>query len=188
MSGSISSASGFNPAAMMQRMGGASGMKGMQPPKEMMQKLEAQFKSDFQTAANQAGVDGSKFAEIGGKIQDALKNVDLSSSDDPQATIESTINTVLEENGVDADQFKADFQKVMDKMPKPDFASMGGGFGGGSGGVSGSNGTYSASSTQQDQLQKLLDQLTQDNDESQNSQIASFFSQASKGTFLDTAA
>lgn len=29
----------------------------MQPPKEMMQKLEAQFKSDFQTAADQAGVD-----------------------------------------------------------------------------------------------------------------------------------
>jgi hypothetical protein len=188
MSGSISSASGFNPAAMMQRMGGAGGMKGMQPPTEMMQKFEAQFKSDFQTAANQAGVDGSKFAEIGGKIQDALKDVDLSSSDDPQATIESTINTVLKDNGIDADQFKADFQKVMDKMPKPDFASMGGGFGGGMGGVSGSNGTYSASSSQQDQLQQLLDQLFKGDGKDQNSQIASFFSQASAGTFLDTAA
>jgi|GEM_PF-6897698 len=183
MSASISSASGFNPAAMMQRMGGAGGiggMKGMQPPKEMQQQIEAQFKK----AADAAGVDSSQFAEMGGKIQDALKNVDLSASDDPQATIESTINSVLQENGIDAEQFKADFQKVMDKMPKPDFAKMSAGFGG----VSGSGGTYSASSSQQDQLQKLLDQLFKDNDENQNSQIASFFSQASSGTFLDTAA
>lgn len=183
MSGSISSVSGFNPAAMMKRMGGAGGlggMQGMQPPKEMQQQFEAQF----QKAAKEAGVDSSQFANIGGQIQDALKNVDLSSSDDPQATIESTINGVLEKNGVDAEQFKADFQKVMDKMPKPDFAKMSGGFGG----VGGTSGTYSASSSQQDQLEKLLDSLFKGDDKGQNSQIASFFSQASSGTFLDTAA
>lgn len=99
-----------------------------------------------------------KFAEIGGKIQDALKNVDLSVLRRPSATIESTINTPYSKTALTPIKFKADFEKVMDKMPKPDFASMGGGFGGGP--DPGASGSYSASSSQQDQLQKVTDQLS----------------------------
>jgi hypothetical protein len=199
---SMSSLSGISGSGMAQFLRGADRTgtgraqgfqppQGMQPPKEM----QAQFQSKFDAAAKELGIDTSQFADISGKINDALKNVDLSQSSDPKATIESTVNDTLKANGVDADQFKSQFDAVLDKMgmPKPgegggppqgmNMMQMGGRPGMGSAGGSG----YAQSSKQQ-MMQTLLDSLGSGNTDSGSSRIAGFFSNAQPGSFLDVAA
>lgn len=192
---SVSSVSRPDIAQLLRGSGGPSGGRsvGFQPPKEIQQ----QFQSKFDTAAKELGIDSSQFASVGGKIQEALSNVDLSSSSDPQATIEQTVNDTLKANGIDPDKFKADFEKVLDKvgLPKPGEGGFPGGPGGpggfgGPGGPGGIGGASYAQSSQQDSIQKLLESLSSSDDDksSTSSKLASFLAQAGAGTFLDTAA
>lgn len=186
---SISNVSGFNISQLGRSFGTGKAGRPPEPPKELREQLE----SKISAAGKELGIDTSKFAEIGGKIQDALGKVDLSGSDDPQAAIESTINSTLKDNGIDPEQFKADFEKVADKagLPKPG-QFPGGGFGGpqGAGGFGG--GGFNVQSSQQKQLSELLQSLTKgdaDSDESSSTaRLASFFSSAPAGSFLDAVA
>lgn len=165
--------------------GGAVGRPGFQPPKE----LREQFQSRFDAAAKELGIDSSQFAAVGGKIQEALGKIDLASSSDPQATIERTVNDTLKASGVDAEKFKADFAKILDKLGPPggEGGLRPGGFDG-SGGV-GSRGIASyAQSTQSDAIQQLLSSLSGDEEEASGSRIAGFLAKAGAGTFVDTAA
>lgn len=195
---SVSSVSRPDIAQLLRGAGGASGGRSLnfQPPKDIQQ----QFQSKFDSAAKELGIDSSQFASVGGKIQEALSNVDLSSSSDPQATIEQTVNDTLKANGIDPDKFKADFEKVLDKvgLPKPGEGGFPGGPGGpggfggpgGPGGPGGIGGASYAQSSQQDSIQKLLESLSSNDEDnsSTSSKLASFLAQAGTGTFLDTAA
>lgn len=172
------------------RTGRAQGGRPPEPPAEVRQQLEAQFQSKFQSAAKELGIDTTQFAKVGGQIKDAVQsavqNNQGASPEDLQKTISSTIDSVLEENGIDAKEFKAQFEKIADKagLPKPGQGFPGGGSLKFPGNVSVS-GNYSANSADQQQrlVQQLLGSLSQN-----DSQVSGFFSNAEPGSFLDAAA
>lgn len=128
------------------------------PPRPTAQQ-RAEFESKFQSAAQDAGLDLSSFADIQDKIQTAVQDkVSSSNGQLSKDDLESTINGVLEENGIDAEQFKSKLGQVFDKMgmPKPGQGGFGGpgGIGGGFGG--GFGGAGSIDSSQQDLINQLF--------------------------------
>ena len=160
---SLGAVGGFSGLSSMQGMGGARvGAGGMrQPPAEMRE----QFEKKFESAAQEAGIDVSKFKELRGKIESAVKSVAEGASGasgaDLQTSIEDAVNGVLKENGIDPAEFKEQMGQVFDKMgmPKPGSGGFGGpgaAQGGPRGGVSGST-----DSTKQDMVAQLLSQLGQ---------------------------
>lgn len=118
--------------------GRPAGGKMPQPTAEMRQKMESQMKS----VASELGMDANQFAELGGKIREAAGSaIESSGGEDPSQAVESAINGVLEEAGVDPAAFKEQMGQVFEKMgmPKPGqgmpgFGGFGGGIGGGFGG------------------------------------------------------
>lgn len=174
----LSGASQFAPTRGLRTQG--SGQE-FGPPAEIRQ----QFEANFASAAKQVGVDSSQFAQVGGKIQDALSKLDLSSSDDPQAAVEQTVNQTLKDNGIDPDKFKADFEKVLGQL---------GGQDGGFGGAGSSRGISSAKGTSsQELLNDLIKSLNQDDDQDDSksnsaTRIAEFLANAKAGSFVDAQA
>lgn len=176
--------SGVTAASLTRGASGVSGAGFSRPPGKPPAEVQEQFKASFNQAAQDLGIDSSRFAELGGKIQDALSNLDLSSSDDPQSAIESTIDNTLKENGVDADKFKADFQRVLDRVGEslPGGAQ---GFGGSGPGARPTTGAYDASG----QIKSLLDALSKGDDEnSTGSKVARYLRNAQSGSFVNTGA
>ncbi len=176
--------SGVTAASLTLGASGVSGAGFSRPPGKPPAEVQERFKASFSQAAQDLGIDSSRFAELGGKIQDALSNLDLSSSKDPRTAIESTIDSTLKENGVDADKFKADFQRVLDHAGEslPGGAQ---GFGGSGPGAQAATGTYDASS----QIKSLLDALSKGDDEnSTGAKVARSLQSARSGSFVNTAA
>lgn len=163
--GSLSGLSG------MSGMGPPAGMKGMQPSAEMRQRFEAKFKS----AAEDAGIDISKFSDLKSQIEtrvgDALKNAD--GSTDLQSAIDQAVNGVLEDNGIDPEQFKSQMEQVFRSMGAP--APSGGGYDR-SGGLA-----SSTTNSKNDLLSKLLSQLGGDS-------AGGFFGSQPSGSLVDAAA
>lgn len=172
---SLSSAAQFAPTRGLRAPGQG---RDSGPPPEVREQFEASFAS----AAKEVGVDASQFAKVGGQIQDALSKLDLSSSDDPQAAVEQVVNQTLQSNNIDPDQFKADFEKVLNQLGGPD---------GSSGPARGfapprASGTGQGQNSQ-DLLNTLLKSLDQDSDDTGNSstRIAEFLASAKAGSFFD---
>lgn len=189
---SIGSVGFADPSQFLRGIGGNSGAgraSGRMP--EPSAEMKAQFESKFKDTANSLGLDGDKLSSIGGQIRDAVKSVTEnskgSSSDDVRSSIDSVINDVLKKNGIDKDEFQSDMSKIMDKMgvPKPGQGGFGGG-GGFSSSVSGSS-----TNSQQQLLEKLLSSLSSGSKHGSSgstNDLASFFSNAPAGTFVDAAA
>lgn len=167
------------------------GFSTQQPPAEVRQ----QFEAKFQSAAKELGIDGSKFAEVGGKIRDTVQstveNNQGLSQEELQGKIDESVNSVLKDNGIDPEEFKSQLKQIGEKAGFPDPSK--GGFGGaggvggfkGFGGASNASGTYSQkgvdSNTQL--LQQLISSLGGD-----DSGASSFFGNAQNGSFVDVAA
>lgn len=169
---------------LQQQQGGLSGGGFQGPPPE----IQAQF----QSAAESLGIDGSQLASLRGEIetavQDAMKSFDGSGS--PKEAISSAINGVLEENGIDAEEFKAQMQDIMSASGFQPPAGFGSGFGGGFGQIQGAS--FDATSQQADLLSQIFGD-SDDTDSAESSQsssfnIADYFRQLPAGSLLNTSA
>jgi hypothetical protein len=141
------------------------------PPRPTAQQ-RAEFESKFQSAAQDAGLDLSSFADIQDKIQTAVQDkVSSSNGQLSKDDLESTINGVLEENGIDAEEFKSKLGQVFDKMgmPKP--------------GEGGFGGAGSIDSSQQDLINQLFG--GEDDSEDQSGSISEYFRNLPKGSLVD---
>lgn len=69
----------------------------------------AQRKADFESALTAAGADPSKVSTIESQIQAAIKSARSGASDsgNSRAAVQTAIDTVLKNNGVDASKFQA---------------------------------------------------------------------------------
>lgn len=156
---SLGAVGGFSGLSSMQGMGGARAGGMRQPLAEMRE----QFEKKFESAAQEAGIDVSKFKELRGQIESAVKSVaegaNGASGADLQASIEDAVNGVLKENGIDPAEFKEQMGQVFDKMGMPKPGS--GGFGGPGAAQGGPRVSGSTDSTKQDLMSQLLSQLGQ---------------------------
>jgi hypothetical protein len=153
------------------------------PPRPTAQQ-RAEFESKFQSAAQDTGLDLSSFADIQDKIQTAVQDkVSSSNGQLSKDDLESTINGVLEENGIDAEEFKSKLGQVFDKMgmPKPGEGGFGGpgGIGGGFGGAG------SIDSSQQDLINQLFGGDDESEDQSESTSISDYFRNLPKGSLVD---
>jgi hypothetical protein len=182
MSG-ISSIGSSNQSALLQQLrqrqgsGSPQGAGGFpEPPKE--------FKAKFESAAQAAGIDTKQLAGLQDQIQSAVQGA-LESSDgssDPREAVESAINGVLKDNGIDADELKTKLDSVFEKLgaPKPGTFSGVGGFGATNG--------KSADSTKSDLLSQLLKSLDSNNQDSGGSSILSSIRSLPPGALVDAEA
>ncbi len=166
---SIGSVGAFSGSSWAPRIQGTGMPK---PSAEMRQPFEAKFES----AAEAAGIDPSVLAEIRTQMESAVQSAleqGLSGSE-LKDSVDSAVNKVLEDNGIDPETFKAQMAEVFEQMgvPQP-----------GQGGYGRPGGGFSSSGQEQQQqlLSKLLEQLG-------SSSSASWMQQFPVGSFFDAAA
>lgn len=150
------------------RSGGFRGFQGGQAPEP-----PAEFKAQFESKAKAAGVDVEKLGSLKDQIQSAVTSALDSSggTSDPRDTIQSAINGVLKENGIDPDELKSKLEKAGLTPPQGGFPGggiPGGGFGGARGAgnfgnagfsVASLGGTYSASGISSSSNSSILELL-----------------------------
>jgi hypothetical protein len=147
----------------------ASGGRTPEPP--------AEFKAEFESAAQQAGIDTEKLSGLSDKIGEAISGAldGLNGNSDPREAIESAVNGVLKDNGIDPEKLKEQLKSVGEKLGygqggPPGFGGFGGpggpggaggfpGFGGLQGPGGGFGGGMSAMSNQNQSVQTLLSSL-----------------------------
>jgi hypothetical protein len=100
-------------SAMQSSMGGAGGPPPGGPPPGVAR--GAEFEAQFTDAAVAAGLDAGKADELQNQIkslvQETLQN--SAGTTDPRQAVQSAIDGLLEEYGVDLDQFKSQLQSSM---------------------------------------------------------------------------
>lgn len=92
-------------------------------PPEPTAEMKAQFEAKFESAAEELGIDSASFKELRSKIDEAVRSARSTASEgtDVRSVIDEAVNSVLEENGIDPDEFKAQMGSIFEKMgmPKP---------------------------------------------------------------------
>lgn len=83
-------------------------------PPPVPPQVQARMQSAFESAAKRLGISSGDMATINGQIRDAVSGLDLSTSADPKATIEQTVDATLRDNGVDPQAFKSEVRSAMD--------------------------------------------------------------------------
>lgn len=148
----------------------------------------AEVKAQFESAAQRAGIDTAQFSELRGQIDSAIQGAvkGLDGSTDPQAAIESAINGVLEENGIDAQDFKSKLESVFTELGVPSPGSFG------ASGVYGkpasNSATYSSDQSQSDLLKALFGNDEDSESDSSGSSIAQAIRNLPVGSLYDAEA
>ncbi len=77
----------------------------------------AEMKAQFESAAKSAGIDVDQLNSLQSKIEDAVQNaVESSNGTDPREAIQSAVETVLKDNGIDPEDLKSKLESVFEKM------------------------------------------------------------------------
>jgi len=148
----------------------------------------AEVKAQFESAAQRAGIDTAQFSELRGQIDTAIQSAveGLDGSTDPQAAIESAINGVLEENGIDAEDFNSKLNSVFSELGVPSPGSFG------AGGIYAKPGSssagYSADQSQTDLLNALFGSDEDSESDSSGSSIAQAIRNLPVGSLYDAEA
>jgi hypothetical protein len=152
-------------------MGSMRGGSMPQPSAEMRQKFEAKFES----AAKGAGFDVNQLKDLRSQIESAVQEAASGVTGDPRSAVESAINGVLEDNGIDPAEFKDKMGAVFEKMGMPTPGSAG--FGGGGYSAQGA----SINGNQNELLSKLIASLSGDSS-------GGLFANLPAGSLVDAAA
>ncbi len=113
---SISSV-GSSISALTQQVQSQSGSRAQHPRGGRPPEPTAEMKAQFESAAKSAGIDVDQLNSLQSKIEDAVKNaVDNSSGTDPREAIQSAVETVLKDNGIDPEDLKSKLESVFEKM------------------------------------------------------------------------
>ncbi len=178
----------------------ASGGRPPEPP--------AELKAQFESAAQQAGIDTEKLSglsdQIGEAISGALEGFD--GTGDPREAVETAVNGVLKDNGIDPEKLKEQLKSVGEKLGYGQggsggpggFAGFGGpggpggfpGFGGPPGAGGGFGGGVSAASNRNQSVQTLLDAFGKKNgsgsSEEDSGSVLDFLKNLPSGSLVDT--
>ena len=117
------------------------------------QGLPGNIGSKLTSFAEQAGYDPSAIANVQKDLQAAAEKVQAGGVDDPQAFIKESLAKSLEDNGIDAEKFRADLQSVIKDNLSGSLGSLGG------------LSSFGAAPSAGDQTSDLLDELFGDDDE-----------------------
>ncbi|MEM9081973.1 MAG: hypothetical protein AAGB34_00135 [Planctomycetota bacterium] len=138
----------------------------------------------LESLAQKFGIEPSQFSNIRADIKSAVEaNADaIAGSDDPKGDMQSLINGVLEEHGVDPAEFRASLQSMLQ--------SSGGMLSAYKANATNVNGSFS--STQNDTLNSLLAALESSDEEDDSAQtsgsLLDYFKDLPSGSFVNQTA